>query len=181
MQNESLGKLMTLNKNTADFFSVLVITIGTSYLYYHTFSFSPSMLPGYPGDSFFPRLVLGFTLFCCALILFRTGKTLFADNAPVVVNADKKTTVTIELLPFSFIILLVLAYIFLLPVIGFETCTFLFLFILLITRWFEDWKPRIIKVGVLSLGTALFFYFAFVILLNVSFPVKLLPDYIKIL
>ncbi len=171
---------MTLNKNTADFFSVLVITIGISYLYYHTFSFSPSMLPGYPGDAFFPRLVLGFTLFSCAVLLLRTAKVMFAKNA-VVVDADKKTTVTIELLSFAFIILLVLAYIFLLPVIGFETCTFLFLFILLITRWFEDWKLRIIKVGVLSLGTALFFYFAFVILLNVSFPVKLLPDYIKIL
>jgi len=172
---------MTLNKNTADFFSVLAITFGISYLYYHTFSFSPSMLPGYPGDAFFPRLVLGFTLFCCAVLLSRTAKVMFGENAPVAENADKETTVTIELLPFAFIILLVLAYIFLLPVIGFETCTFLFLFILLITRWFEDWKPRIIKVGVLSLGTALFFYFAFVILLNVSFPVKLLPDYIKIL
>ncbi len=172
---------MTLNKNTADFFSVLVVTIGISYLYYHTYSFAPSMLPGYPGDAFFPKLVLGFTLFCCAVLLIRTGKVMFSNNAPIVANTDGETTVTIELLPFALIILLVIAYIFLLPVIGFETCTFLFLFILLITRWFEDWKPRIIKVGILSLGTALFFYVAFVLLLNVSFPVKLLPDYIKIL
>lgn len=170
---------MTINRNTADLISVFVISIGLTYLYYRTFSFSPSMLPGYPGDAFFPRIVLGFSLLCCSALLFRTLKVAFAKNISAEAIKDENT-VTIDFLHFSFLILLVLGYIFLLPVIGFETCTFLFLFVLLITRWFGDLRDRIFKVSLLSIGTALFFYFAFVILLNVSFPVKILPNYIKL-
>jgi len=167
---------MTLQKGTADFVSVLLITIGLGYLFYYTSTFPPSMLPGYPGDAFFPRIVLGFSLFFCASIIFRRGKELFFGGS---VASGEGETVTIDLVQFTYIIALVLAFIFLLPVLGFEACTFLFMFILLIARWFDKLKTRIIKVGLLSLVVSLFFYFSFVILLNVAFPVKILTNHIE--
>ena len=171
---------MTLPSKKADLITVVLIAIGFGYLYYHTYSFSPSILPGYPGDAFFPRIVIGFSLACCGVIILRSVREYFARYRSTAKEKSVDSMVTIELIPFAFNIALVLAFIFLLPVIGFEVCTFLFLFILLIARWHDALKPRIIKVALLSLGTAVSFYFVFVILLNVSFPVKLLPDYIQI-
>lgn len=173
---------MTINKKAADFITMILLIIGLSYLYYYTSTFPPSMLPGYPGDAFFPRLVLGFTLICCATVAIKIIRQRFQNNSGASsIGDDSEETITIEPIMLVYMVALVLAFTFLLPVIGFELCTFLYLFTLLITRWFEDLKPKIIKVGLLCLVTTLFFYFSFVVLLNVAFPVKILPAYIQIL
>jgi putative tricarboxylic transport membrane protein len=172
---------MIFKSKTADFVTIGFLAAGFGYLFYRTYSFSPSLLPGYPGDAFFPRWVLGFALVCCAVIIVRLiWESLARTRNAVEADGKDPDTVTFDPVQFVYIIALVLGYIFLLPVIGFELCTFLFLFILLITRWFGDWRSRIVKVAILSAGTAFFFYFTFVVLLNVSFPVKLLPEYIEL-
>lgn len=173
---------MTINKKTADFITMILLIIGLSYLFYYTSTFPPSMLPGYPGDAFFPRLVIGFTLICCATVIIKIILQHFQKNGGASsMNDSSEETITVEPVMLVYMAALVLAFTFLLPVIGFELCTFLYLFILLITRWFEDLKPKIIKVGLLCLFTTLFFYVSFVVLLNVAFPVKILPAYIQVL
>lgn len=61
---------MTFQKGTADFVSVLLITIGLGYLFYYTSTFPPSMLPGYPGDAFFPVLFWAFRCFFAHPLFF---------------------------------------------------------------------------------------------------------------
>ncbi len=172
---------MVLGKKTTELATMIILIIGLGYLFYRTNTFPPSMLPGYPGDAFFPRLVLGFTIICCASVAYKIirARYFFKEYAEAS-NAGRIDTITIDPIQLVFMIALVLAFTFLLPVIGFELCVFLYLFILLITRWHGDLQPRLVKVGVLSLFTALFFYVAFVIFLNVSFPVKILPGHIQI-
>ena len=172
---------MTLHKKTADLVTMIFLSIGLCYLFFRTNTFAPSMLPGYPGDAFFPRLVLGFSLICCAAVAFKIIWQRYFNNNTHQIESEQDDTITIEPAMLGYMIALVLAFTFLLPVIGFELCVFLYLFILLFTRWFEDLKPRIIKVGLLCLVTTLFFYVSFVVLLNVAFPVKILPGYIQIL
>ena len=41
------------------------------FMLYETTNMTPPILPGYPGDSFFPRLVLIFGLICAATILIK--------------------------------------------------------------------------------------------------------------
>ena len=48
-----------------------MIFLGFAFLFYETFNMMKPILPGYPGDAFFPRLAVGYTLIIAALILFR--------------------------------------------------------------------------------------------------------------
>ena len=57
------------------------------FMLYETTNMTPPLLPGYPGDSFFPRLVLVFGLICAATILIKAmlrprGAQLAAGEAP---------------------------------------------------------------------------------------------------
>ena len=40
-------------------------------LFVRTFSFAPPILPGYPGDDIFPRLILGLIILCGASLFVR--------------------------------------------------------------------------------------------------------------
>jgi hypothetical protein len=48
-----------------------VILVGLILLYIETYNMAPSNLPGYPGDAFYPRAVLGFCIFWTVIILAR--------------------------------------------------------------------------------------------------------------
>ncbi|MEQ8195918.1 MAG: tripartite tricarboxylate transporter TctB family protein [Rhodospirillales bacterium] len=168
---------MTVKSRSADFITIILITVGLGYLFYDTYSFSPSILKGYPGDAFFPRLILGFTLIWCAVLILRLFKERRAQAA-LGISDDSEPMVTVEWIPFAICIGFVIAFLFLLPVIGFELCTFFFMFGLLATRWHGEIKARLVKAAALSAFTSLFFYVTFVLLLNVSFPVKLFPAFI---
>jgi putative tricarboxylic transport membrane protein len=165
---------MTVRSRTALFVTVGLVFVALVGLFWRTFTFSPSVLPGYPGDAFFPRLIIGFTLIWTVLIVF---KLIFKPDAGSPGRAAD-TTITIEIVPFITVICVVLAYVLLLPILGFAACTFLFLLGLLVTRWRGDLRSKLWKVGTVSLITTLFFYVAFVLLLNVAFPVRLLPQHI---
>jgi putative tricarboxylic transport membrane protein len=169
---------MTVKSKSADLVTVLLITAGLVYLFFYTYTFSPSILKGYPGDAFFPRLILGFTLIWCAVLILRMikeGRTSAAQG----ISGDSEPMVTVEWIPFGICIGFVLAFLFLLPIIGFELCTFFFMFGLLATRWHGEIKMRLIKAAALSAFTSIFCYVTFVLLLNVSFPVKLFPAFIS--
>ena len=44
---------------------------GLAFLYYETYAMQPPYEPGYPGDAFFPRLALGFSIIWAVIILGR--------------------------------------------------------------------------------------------------------------
>ncbi|MDH3699905.1 MAG: tripartite tricarboxylate transporter TctB family protein [Alphaproteobacteria bacterium] len=166
---------MTLSLQKALVYTIAAIGIALLLLFWQTGTFSESVLPGYPGDAFFPRLILIFSLIWVAVLLLRLFRRA-ADTEP---TTGLPKTVAVELIPFAVVAGCVLAYIFLLPILGFELCTFLFLFGLLFTRWRDPIRQRVIRVAALSLSTTLFFYVVFILLLNVSFPVRILPRYIQ--
>jgi hypothetical protein len=161
------------NRRKATLVATLILTVWFAYLFWRTVSFSPPVLPGYPGDSFFPRLILGFGLIWCALLLYTS---IFARSAGV---PDDEKEINFPTTPVALIGAYVLIFVNVLPIIGFELCCFLLIFLLLITRWRGELKERLIKVSLVSLATAVVCYVCFVLLLNVSFPLLFLPSYIN--
>ena len=159
--------------------ATLVVTIMVTALFVYslwlTSTFSPSMLPGYPGDAFFPRLILVFGLIWCGVLIYKFGIASNSDERHV----EEEEQISLAFIPVALICGFVLAYLYLLPVIGFEACTFLLMFLLLFPRWKGELGARVIQVSLISLVTMAVTYFSFVILLNVSFPVKFLPDFIQ--
>ena len=166
---------MTLSLQKALVYTIALIGVALLLLFWRTGTFSESVLPGYPGDAFFPRLILIFSLIWVVVLLVRQIRRA----AILEPTTGLPNRITIEFGPFAVVVGCVLAYIFLLPVLGFEICTFLFLFGLLFTRWRGSLRQRVIRVAALSLVTTIFFYGVFILLLNVSFPVRLLPRYIQ--
>jgi len=161
------------NRRKATLVATLILTVLFAYLFWRTVSFSPPVLPGYPGDSFFPRLILGFGLIWCALLLYTS---IFARTTGV---EDDEKEVNFPTAPVALIGVYVLVFVNVLPIIGFELCSFILMFLLLITRWHGELKNRIIKVSLVSLATTVVCYVCFVLLLNVSFPLLFLPNYIN--
>ena len=111
--------------------SVVVVTVAIFawflFMLYETTNMTPPILPGYPGDSFFPRLVLIFGLICAATILIKAmlaprGAQLAAGEAP---------TFSLHWLEFLTVCALVTAYGVLLVPVGFEIMTFVLMLALL--------------------------------------------------
>ena len=158
--------------------ATIAVTLATFLFFvillWRTFGFAPSMLPGYPGDAFFPRLIIGFGLTWCGVLLFRLSR-----GSDIVV-IDEHSEVSVPLRSFSLICCYVLGYVLLLDSIGFEITTFLFVSALFATRLRGNRSQRFFRTLLISFITTIFCWAIFAIVLNVNFPVKLLPNYIDL-
>lgn len=162
---------MHLRQTVCEVATVSVIIAAGAALYWNTLSFFPSLLPGYPGDAFFPQLVLGFLFICCsAFLLGHALRRLKWRTA-----ATSADTVELPLWRFLSVIAVVCAYVYLLPVAGFELSTFAFVLVTMTTRLRGSAAVQAVKGLALAFVTTLLCYAAFVMALNVSLPLKILP------
>ena len=149
---------------------------GLAFLYYETFKMQPPYEPGYPGDAFFPRLALGFSIIWAVIILARGFFLPQAAQA----EGDEEPYLQGHWLEFASIVAFVYFYALLLEPIGFEIMTIVLMMCLLVPRMRVESAPR----GALLLGFALSFvtmivlYLGLVPMLNIPLPLKFLPIYI---
>ncbi|WP_034490775.1 tripartite tricarboxylate transporter TctB family protein [Afifella pfennigii] len=169
---------LQLPKRGALLATTVLIMLGLAILYINTYEMAPSLLPGYPGDAFFPRLVLGFTAICGLIIL--GGGLLRAaqrgdedDTQPA--QADR---LTIDWLETAIIAALVIAYMQLLRPIGFEITTTVFLGALLARRLFMPWPRALLLATLIGAATTLVLYLVFGLGLKVAIPLLFLPLYL---
>ena len=158
--------------------ATLVVTVLTAALFammfWRTMDFAEPMLPGYPGDAFFPQLIIGFGLIWCAILLYR-----LMSKRDVLSN-DDASIVKIPIGNFVLVCLYVVAYVMLLAPLGFEITTVIFMSLLFLTRFRGELKARLFRIVIVALITTIISWACFAIILNVNFPVKILPDFIQI-
>ena len=162
--------------------SVVVVTVAIFgwflFMLYETTNMMPPILPGYPGDSFFPRLVLLFGLICASTVLIKAmlrprGAQLAAGEA---------SSFSFDWVEFLIVCTLVIAYgLFLVP-IGFEIATFVLMLALLGPRMVSASQHPTRAFGyafALSLATMLVTYVGFGLLLRIPLPLTFFPRYIQ--
>ncbi len=182
---EDSAKTRQILVSTGDLIAVGGVLAFAFALFLHTFSFAPPMLPGYPGDDLFPRLILGLVILCGVPLFARRLVERRARRGA----AGDGETFDIDVGGFLITAAIVFAFPFLLPYIGFEISTVAFLTILFTTRLHgpvsaEVVTPAIIgaallKSAAISVVAMLALYAVFVILLKVSMPVMFLPKFIQ--
>ena len=164
---------ISVSQRRATLVVTLITTAFFAIMLWRTAGFAEPMLKGYPGDAFFPQLIIGFGLIWCAILLYRLM------NRRDILTKDDASIVTIPIGNFILICVYVVAYVMLLTPLGFEITTFLFMSLLFLTRFRGELKGRLIRIMIVSLITTIVSWACFAIILNVSFPVKILPDYIQ--
>lgn len=164
---------MYLRRRVCEVSTTIVIIVMGMVLYWNTNSFFPSLLPGYPGDAFFPRLTLGFLFVCSVVFLLRHVHQRFREKHGAARPVDD--TVEFPLLRFLGVIAIVWLYAYLLPLIGFELSTMAYVLVVVTPRLKGKRLQMAVKGAVIALLTTLLCYFAFVMALNVSLPLKVLP------
>jgi len=110
--------------------TVSLVLIGLIYLFVETYDMMPPILPGYPGDAFFPRLVLGFCLVWAVIIVARG---VFLRQAAAAARREA-SYVDLHWPEFASVIALVLLYAILLDPVGFEITTVVLMMVLLVPR-----------------------------------------------
>lgn len=155
-----------------------LILLGLVVLFRETFHMSPPLLPGYPGDAFFPRAVLVPTIVFASIILFRI----------IVVRAGPdelgypEPTIVVEWIAWASVFALCLAFAWALDRVGFEISAFILLMALLVPRLAVTMRGAPVRVvvwsAVLSLGSVGVIYMTFVVLLKVPLPLRILPAYL---
>jgi len=153
-----------------------MIFLGFAFLFYETFNMMKPILPGYPGDAFFPRLAVGYTLIIAALILLRGILLPRFAVAP-----GEPSHVSVHWLEFLSVAALVLVYAELLPPVGFELTTLGFMLILLVPRFAvqHGLVQSVVKAVALTIPTILILYGVFALLLGIHLPLLFLPRYIQ--
>ena len=152
-----------------------MIFLGFACLFYETFNMMKPILPGYPGDAFFPRLAVGYTLVIAALILLRGILLPRYAAAP-----GESSHVSVNWLEFLSVAALVLLYAQLLPPMGFELTTLAFMLILLVPRFAVEHGlvKSVVKSVALTIPTVLILYGVFALLLGIHLPLLFLPRHI---
>ena len=147
-----------------------MVFLGFAFLFYETFNMMKPILPGYPGDAFFPRLAVGYTLIIAALILLRGILLPRFAVAP-----GEPSHVSVHWLEFLSVAALVLVYAELLPPVGFELTTLGFMLILLVPRFAvqHGLVQSVVKAVALTIPTILILYGVFALLLGIHFDVDL--------
>ena len=159
------------NKNIVLFLSIFFL-IFLIFLFYETSNMSKSILPGYPGDAFFPRLILIFTFFWTVI--------LFLQNAlknNILINSKETNDEVIEIYykDIFFLFFISIIYVLFLDLIGFEILTFIFLFVLLVNRLDINIGKSILYSSIISFISMIVFWLTFIIFLRIPFPLKFLP------
>jgi putative tricarboxylic transport membrane protein len=156
-----------------------VILLGLIFLVVETYNMMPAILPGYPGDAFFPRLVLGFCVIWTVIVLARG---IFLSQAAAAARYEAPY-VTLHWLEFASVIALVLLYALLVEPVGFEITTVVLMMALLIPRLLAGPRatPRraALLALALSLVTMLILYAGLGPALKIGLPLKFLPTYIQ--
>jgi putative tricarboxylic transport membrane protein len=167
------GIPMILRKTTGVIAATGIVAAGALFLLWNTRSFAPSLLPGYPGDAFFPRIILAFVLLCAAAVI---GYTLASRRGARTAGAT--ADVAIDVRSLALVAAFVGGYAVLLMKIGFEIATFLFLCGLL-GRRIEGGGVRAwaMAAGIAAVSVAVL-YGCFVLLLGVDMPLLFLPKYL---
>jgi putative tricarboxylic transport membrane protein len=148
------------------------------FMSYETTNMMPPILPGYPGDSFFPRLVLLFGLVCAVTILIKAA----LKPRGVQLAAGEDQSFSFHWVEFLSVCVLVVGYGLLLEPVGFEITTFVLMLALLAPRMAagSDHPARSLGYAfALSLATTLFAYVGFGLLLRIPLPLLFLPRYIQ--
>jgi hypothetical protein len=155
-----------------------VILAGLVLLYIETFNMTPSNLPGYPGDAFYPRAVLAFCIIWAVIILAR-GIFLPLEAAAVHQEAP---TLSVHWPEFVSVILLVLLYAWLVEPVGFEITTTALMMVLLVPRLLAApdarLAPALLQGFALSAAAMLILYVGLGPSLKIGLPLRFLPIYI---
>tara|TARA_B100001027_G_C16117462_1_gene263334 strand:+ start:139 stop:555 length:417 start_codon:yes stop_codon:yes gene_type:complete len=133
---------------------------------------SKSILPGYPGDAFFPRLILIFTFFWTVILLFQNT---LKNNILIKSNETNDEVIEIYYKDIFFLFFISIIYILFLDLIGFEILTFIFLFVLLVSRLDISIGKSIFYSSIVSFISMIIFWLTFIIFLRIPFPLKFLP------
>lgn len=164
-----------IDKNTAELVAIGIVAAVTILLYWNTYSFLPSMLPGYPGDAFFPRIILTSMLVCS-----------IAASAEIIMLGSRKNkdteeqrSVEIDAIAIGIIAVTVIVYAIALSYVGFEISTFVFVLVLLTPALTGSRMFALAKAAGIALAAVIVLYFCFVIFLDVDFPLLFLPRYIQ--
>ncbi len=144
-----------------------------AFLYYETYKMQPPYEPGYPGDAFFPRLALGFSIIWAVIIL---GRVFLASAGAEGEDAHLR----FHWPEFVSIVVFVYLYAVLLEPVGFEITTIVLMALLVVPRMrVAAPMGRALWMGLaLSAATMLILYLGLVPMLNIPLPLKFLPVYI---
>lgn len=164
--------MIKINSKKIVLFISLFFLVFLIFLFYETTNMSKSILPGYPGDAFFPRLILIFSIFWTAILLFQN---LIKNFSLLKSSEDKETDIEIYFKDIVFLFFISIIYILFLDVIGFEILTFSFLFVLLVNRLDLNLGKSIFYSSLISFISMIIFWFVFIIFLKIPFALKFLP------
>ena len=155
-----------------------LILVWLVFMAYETTNMMPAILPGYPGDSFFPRLVLIFAIICALIVLI---KGLLVPRGAQLA-AGEKSSFPLHLLDFATVCVFVLAYRVLLAPVGFEIATLVMLTAFLVPRIAvagHGAAKSVLLALAMALPTTVIFYVGFVLLLRVPMPLLFMPRLIQ--
>tara|TARA_B100000886_G_C20097704_1_gene356519 strand:- start:104 stop:520 length:417 start_codon:yes stop_codon:yes gene_type:complete len=133
---------------------------------------SKSILPGYPGDAFFPRLILIFTFFWTVILFLQNT---LKNNILIKSKESNNEVIEIYYKDIFFLFFISIIYILFLDLIGFEILTFIFLFVLLVNRLDTNIGKSILYSTIISFISMIVFWLTFIIFLRIPFPLKFLP------
>ncbi len=139
-----------------------LLFLASIFLFWQTFSFSEPIIANAPGAAFFPRLILLGLGLCSAKVLWESvrsamssGRDIRAAGAPSYAAAMIGATV---------------AYLVLLPYVGFELATAGYLFALSLGR-----LRNVRMAALISVLSVAALYLLFVRLINTDLPLLFLP------
>tara|TARA_A100001011_G_scaffold189774_1_gene198257 strand:+ start:2039 stop:2545 length:507 start_codon:yes stop_codon:yes gene_type:complete len=164
--------MIKINSKKIVLFISLFFLVFLIFLFYETTNMSKSILPGYPGDAFFPRLILIFSIFWTAILLFQN---LIKNFSLLKSSEDKETDIEIYFKDIVFLFFISIIYILFLDFVGFEILTFSFLFVLLVNRLDLNLGKSIFYSSLISFISMIIFWFVFIIFLKIPFALKFLP------
>jgi hypothetical protein len=152
--------------------TVAVILGVAAYAYWMTTKMQPSFLLGYPGDAFFPSLVLALIGIFGLVVLV---KTLASPLPPETPPGEPDGPVQIDIIETLTVAGLGIGFILILYEVGLEIATFLMMFALLFPRFLMPWPKAALWAAVGAACTLVVIYLGFVVGLNVFLPLRFLP------
>lgn len=180
-------RTLTLARRRSLLVTTVLLLIAAAYCFYLATQLPRSILPGYPGDGFFPRITLSVILFFGAIVLVReylqpdpvmaetpdlpeTGKDPGDDDMSGPIRLDIVEAATIAVLSIGYMILM--------PRLGMEFTTSIFMFLLFLPRVLQPLPRAAVTSAIGAVLTTGFVYFAFVIGLKVPLPLAFLPRFL---